>query len=95
MSPRTVRVAGATGKGYKRDVLDRIVARYLPQTSVTPSQLSNDTGFQQNRPVTQENNVTDKNRRKASNEAVCDVVTDRKDGCSDTLNISDTYAGIF
>jgi hypothetical protein len=79
----TIRQGNDTAKGYKHEQFEDAFSRYLtisPVTTVTPSQSSNHAGFSDFQNVTQEPDVTDGNRLKASNHAGCDVVTVRNGG---------------
>ena len=78
IKPGTVRIGGATQKGYYRSKFEDAFSRYLsitPIQSVTPSQVNSHAGFSDFQSVTPEDDVTVSKSRKRRQGAGCDGVT--------------------
>ncbi len=71
---------GNNAKGYLKSAFGEAFSRYLPDLSVTPSQVTDTAGYSDSRSVTNETDVTDRDLQNTRVSAGCDTVTDRKGG---------------
>jgi putative DNA primase/helicase len=72
---KTIRIGNGTAKGYEKDQLAEVFSRYIPSGSVTTSQPTPVEDLPAFLSVTQEDDVTDRNRREVTSVKDCDVVT--------------------
>ncbi len=75
VTPRSIRAGGATSKGYKLEDFRDAFVRYVPDTSVTPSQVNEIKGIQLDRAVTPPSAVSDQSGPKTNDFRPCDGVT--------------------
>jgi putative DNA primase/helicase len=75
VAPGTIRTVDNTAKGYKLADFTDAFARYLPEATVTPSQMNEIKGFQGARAVTPIIVVTDRDEQKVNDNKACDGVT--------------------
>jgi len=74
--PGTIRTGGGTAKGYKREAFRDAWSRYLPFSSVTPSQVNATAGLSPISIRHNRGNVTDEKTPKPTASLGCDGVTD-------------------
>ncbi len=78
--PRTLRKGTDTAKGYKLKDFGDAFMRYVPESSVTPSQVNEINGLQLDGGVTPASLVTDQMGRKLNDSGPCDGVTAKNQG---------------
>jgi putative DNA primase/helicase len=77
--PGTIRRGGDTAKGYKLKDFSDAFTRYVPESSVTPSQVNETKGLQSDRAVTPASVVTGQIGQKLNDFGPCDGVTARNE----------------
>jgi hypothetical protein len=88
IKPKTIRMAAGTAKGYELEAFDSAFARYLPNRSVTPSQVKEAAACSPNRSVTSELSVTDENSPEPAENSRCYGVTDENPEIGEKWEVS-------
>jgi hypothetical protein len=78
--PHDIRIERIVQKGYRRNDIDSVLARYLPVPSATPLHSSNGAGFRGNLSATGSEAVADRKPLNTAKNGTCSVVADSRGG---------------